>query len=190
MKLPSNEKPLLVLEYSINSDNVFKSVEPSAWMEFAVANDTPELTPDSVRERQIWNYINGGDTREIYNILFKRVRRQQKPITFHYRCDSADTRRFMKMEILPESDDSIKFISSVLKIEKRPPVSLLDVSISRTEDIVIICSWCKDIWVYDIGWVNIEEGVRRLGIFDSIAQPRLTHSVCANCQNLLNTKLP
>jgi hypothetical protein len=182
--------PLAILEYSIDEKNVFMSIEPQAWMEFAIANDTPELTPDSVRGRMIWDYINGDDSRRIYNILFKRIRHEKQTITFPYRCDSADIRRFMSMEMRLGENNSIEFKSSVLKIEQRAPVSLLDIASSRTEDIIIICSWCKDIWVYDIGWINIEEGVRRLGIFDSIAQPRLTHSVCANCQKLLDTKLP
>jgi hypothetical protein len=185
-----NHQPLTVLEYSIDDKNIFKSIEPQTWMEFALANNTPELTPDSVRGKMIWDYINGGDSRQIYNTLFKRIRREKQTIKFPYRCDSADIRRFMTMEMRPGENNSIAFKSSVMKIEKRTPISLLDIASSRTEDIIIICSWCKDIWVYDIGWINIEEGVRRLGIFDSIAQPRLTHSVCVNCQKLLDTKLP
>jgi hypothetical protein len=185
-----NHKPLAILEYSIDSKNIIESVEPRAWMEFAIANDSPELTPDSVKGKMIWDYINGGDSPQIYNLLFKRIRRDQKKITFPYRCDSADIRRFMLMEMQLGENNSIAFKSSVLKIEERAPVSLLDIASSRTEDIIIICSWCKDIWVYDIGWINIEEGVRRLGIFDSISQPRLTHGVCVNCQKLLDARLP
>lgn len=44
---------------------------------------------------------------------------------------------------------------------------------------VRMCSWCKRVLLDD--WVEIDEAVRRLGLFELEQPPRVTHTICREC---------
>ena len=50
-----------------------------------------------------------------------------------------------------------------------------------------MCAWCKKADVG--GWVEVEEAVRRLQLFDQARLPRITHGVCPACKETFETKL-
>ena len=44
-----------------------------------------------------------------------------------------------------------------------------------------MCSLCKRIYAYDSIWLELEEGIRRLDVFDSPKAPDLDYTVCPVC---------
>ena len=62
----------------------------------------------------------------------------------------------------------------------RAAVPLLDYRITdRSSDLIRMCSWCARIDAD--GWVDIEQGCRRLGLLEDHRLPGITHTVCPGC---------
>lgn len=52
--------------------------------------------------------------------------------------------------------------------------------VERSEEFVIICSWCKLVEV-ESGWLEVEEAIDKLGLFDEPVLPRISHGCCSPC---------
>lgn len=60
-------------------------------------------------------------------------------------------------------------------------VALLDAIVEHGGDPLLMCSWCKQLAVGD-AWVEAEEAVTRLGLFDDRHVPGLSHGICPRCR--------
>ena len=94
--------------YEIDDEDVICSLNP-AWLNFAAANGVSGLDPEHVLGQQLWDYIKGEDTADLYRLLLNHVRASRKAVSFPYRCDSPELRRFMRMSIHPISKDRVEF---------------------------------------------------------------------------------
>lgn len=151
------------------------------WLLFALENGTPELNEQAVLGRELWDFIYDKETRHIYRLLIKAVRRDREIITVPFRCDGPDRIRVMEMDIIPLLDGVVRFDSRLLSETARPSVRLLDPSEERSDEYLTICSWCKRVRLPDNGWVEAQEAVARLGLFAATPLPNLTHGVCPAC---------
>ena len=50
-----------------------------------------------------------------------------------------------------------------------------------SDEILVICSFCKRIRVEEAQWVEVEEAVRLLELNEAWPLPQLSHSVCEAC---------
>lgn len=157
------------------------------WTQFAVENGLAHLTAEEVAGVPLWRYVSDVTTRHFYDILLQRVRRTGRSIAVPFRCDAPDRRRFMCMTILPLADGALEFRSELLREEPRPKVDLLDTAFPRGPNFVEMCSWCKKVKAPD--WVEVEEGVARLGVFDEPRLPRVSHGICPDCSRVLRQQL-
>jgi hypothetical protein len=99
-------------------------------------------------------------------------------------------RRFMHMEMIHHTgSDGVCFKSTVERQEPREPVALLDPNSQRSTDVIIVCSWCKNIKIGDDQWVEIEEAVARLGLFNADYLPQLSHGICPACSESVWSEL-
>ena len=88
----------------------------------------------------------------------------------------------MELRIEAAPSGSVEFRSRLLRLEPRDPVPLLDASLPRAAQPPIrTCSWCKQMDV-EGEWVEVEEGVRRLGLFDTADLPPISHGICPTCE--------
>jgi hypothetical protein len=69
------------------------------------------------------------------------------------------------------------------QIDSREPVRLLDADCDRNDEFVTICGWCKKVRLEDLSWVEVEEAVQQLRIFDALSLPRLSHGMCEPCHD-------
>lgn len=153
------------------------------WLAFAAENGW-RISARQVLGSQLMGYIEDPQTRHIYNQLIDRVREEGCEARFNYRCDSPDCRRFMEMRInhIPELDQ-VEFRSRVLRLERREPVNLIDMSLDRRSgEFLTMCSWCKAVLV-DQTWVEVELAVQRLGILSDPVLPRISHGICPGCRD-------
>lgn len=87
------------------------------------------------------------------------------------------------MTVSGADQGSVVFETKVIREEKRPPVSLLSRSAPRSIDHMRMCSWCNkvDVSFGANDWVEVEEAVRRLRLFELVQVPQLTHGICDAC---------
>ena len=157
-----------------------------AWLAFAAENDW-NTSASEVLNSALMKYISDPETRHIYDLLMERVREDGYQVRFNYRCDSPDCRRFMEMRIHHDRVlDQVEYCSRVLNLEERDPVALFDSGPAEySENVVTVCSWCKSVKVDHI-WVEIEQAVKRLGLFAAQVLPQISHGICPACSERMS----
>jgi hypothetical protein len=158
-----------------------------SWVAFAAENGLGWLTLESVKGRSLWHYISDETTRQFYKALAAKVRETGRALSVPFRCDGPEVRRFMKMFIMNMVEGGLKFQSVLLDEQPRPKVELLDVNFPRSEEMLTVCAWCKKVKVG--GWVEVEDAVRELWLFERTQLPRITHGVCPECQEMVELTL-
>jgi hypothetical protein len=158
-----------------------------AWLDFAAENGW-QRTPRQVLGAPLMPQIADAETRHIYRLLIERTRASDRTTRFCYRCDSPGFRRFMEMRVGSAGRGQVEFRSRVLRLERRPPIEVLDSARrDRSADILRICSWCKAVSANGV-WVELEDGLREMGIFASIGLPQISHGICPACSERMARK--
>lgn len=151
------------------------------WYDFARENGVAVLTPVTLIGKLLRDFICGAETKDLYDILLRKVRETGQPVTFPYRCDSPDRRRFMEMRITQLPDQAVEFRSRILREELRAPVRLMEDDVERTQGWLVMCGWCKKVALPDDRWVEVEEAIQVLQLFDAPRLPKISHGICTEC---------
>jgi hypothetical protein len=169
--------------YSIDADDAIASVS-DPWLQFARVNGASELTRDYVVGQTLWRFIAGLETRRLYEELFSRVRTLHKSIEIPFRCDSPNRFRFMRLVLDSASGDSIRCEGILIRAQERPFFSILDRAFPRSRGTLPICSLCKRILVSEERWLDVQDAIRDLDLFESASLPELDYVVCDACRSL------
>lgn len=178
----------LVFVYQIDGNDKIVFID-EAWLLFARQNDAPILTREYVVGQELWKFIGDATTVEIYKRLLNRVRSAQSSVTVPFRCDSSTRCRYMEMEMVSLGNGVVQFNSRILTLEERAEVELLDNRIDRSAEVVNMCSWCKKIKTAPGRWVEVEEATRELNLFRAIFPPMISHGICPECLDSLQSQL-
>lgn len=171
--------------YSIDSADVIDHVN-AAWNEFAIENSGKEYLADYVVGKKLWDFITGAEARFLSQKLAERVRQTRKALQVPFRCDAPDLRRYMTMAIVPKERNGLSFVCDVVRRESREPISILDPTRLKSDQFLMMCSWCKRIEV-DKVWHEIEDGITALGLFEVDEVPQISHTMCQSCLERLGT---
>lgn len=152
-----------------------------AWTDFALHNGAQHLLPPKVLGSSLWDFISDAETVHLYREIVGKVVQEGSIIAFPFRCDSPRARRYMKMKAAPLPEGSCEFTVTLLKEESREPVALLRDSTPRVKEHLSVCSWCKKIGLSEQQWVEVEEAVRALHLFELTKLPRISHGMCPAC---------
>jgi hypothetical protein len=87
----------------------------------------------------------------------------------------------MQMQVSRLPDAGYEFVSTLLREESRDFQALYSASTERSDDLVRSCGWCKKIAIPQEQWVEVEEAVEVLRLFDRQSLPRITHGICPQC---------
>lgn len=172
--------------YEIDGRDTIVSVD-DAWLEFARRNGALELD-ERVVGHSIWEFIAGPPTRKFYEVLFRRVRSQRKDVLLPFRCDSPRAFRFMQLRIAPGEDDRIALQGALLREQARPHCRLVESMIPRSTVELPMCSVCTRVQILGTEWVEVQDAVARLDLFDSVEQPCLDYTVCEDCRALARAR--
>ncbi len=174
MTAPSGED----MRYAVNDRDEIVFVN-DAWCAFAAANGGERLGPDAVLGRSLWQFIADPTTQRLYHKVLERVR-VGHDVRFNFRCDSPDRRRLLAMEVVQVPGGVIEFRTRMLSEEARAWQPLFDPASAHSNEFVYVCAWCKRV---DVGgeWVEVEEAVARLELFDRPVLPQLSHGICRSC---------
>ncbi|MEX0708657.1 MAG: PAS domain-containing protein [Woeseia sp.] len=169
--------------YRIDADDriVFVSDE---WDRFAAGNEGNGVSSSAVLGRSLWDFIDGLTTQQIYRQIVKRSR-AGNAVEYPLRCDAPDRRRFLQMDVRAADGGCVEFRSRILSEEPRAALGLLDPSQPRTNDLITVCSWCEKVRV-DGNWVDVEDAIEALGLFQQAQLPALTHGMCQACNDKMN----
>jgi len=172
------------IRYTIDRQDCLSSVDDN-WDRFAVENQAGEIAAKLVLHKPLFDFIADAETKEIYRILLERVRVSSESIRFTFRCDAPDRRRYMEMRISSDTDGSVHFHSCLLRQESRESMLVSTRQPEHTDKILNICSWCKQIQQGENEWVEVEDVVTSLGLFEDRGLPRFSHGVCPDCKQSL-----
>jgi hypothetical protein len=157
-------------------------------MVFACENQAEELNVHAVVGKSLFEFIGGTETQHLYMVLIDKVRKEQGETVVPFRCDSPSLRRFMELRVSYQGNGTVRFAGRLIREETRDTVTLLDDAVSRNDAFIRMCSWCKKVAV-DEGWVEVEEAVNRLRLFESEVLPKITHGVCEACSSSIRCGL-
>lgn len=173
--------------YIIDAQDRIVFVNP-AWSQFVASarGDGPGL-PD-VFGRPVWDRVPGGVVRQLWKLLYDRVRGAGGSVFVPMRVDRADERRLVDIELQLLGDGSIRHVHELVWREARAAVALLDPSYPRDDRSLLSCTWCRRIQVRLGAWEEIEDAQQTLAIPADSTLPRLQPSACNTCkQSLLKT---
>ena len=92
--------------YRVDGNDVITYVS-EAWVEFARQNGAATLDEASVVGRSIWDLIAHAPTRELYKLVFRKVR-VGKTVVLPFRCDAPRLRRYMQLSLTPRPGAAIE----------------------------------------------------------------------------------
>lgn len=161
------------------ADHVLTRVN-DAWLDFARENGCSQLTRANVLGRVLFDMIQGEEVRQLYMAILDSLLQSPRVIELAYRCDAPDRRRFLRMRIEPGADGAVCFKNRIEREEAREPVALVDPRAPRGNGLLGICSVCKKLRCAD-SWLEVEAGIRALGLFEAESLPQLTHTLCPEC---------
>lgn len=178
------------LVYLLDADDRIVGVNDS-WSAFAVANaGDPSLLPPAILGRPLWEQVADETTRQLYARLHERVRAGATPPPIRIRCDSPAERRLLEMTLVARPEGAIEVRTRAIRLEQRPTVPLLDRELRRSQRLLAICSWCGRIPSRGGGrWLEVEEALAALGLFEGDELPRLSHGICEDCRKRIEEAL-
>lgn len=170
------------MEYWFDSSDRIASVDEN-WSVFACENGAASLTPDAVCGLHLNNFISDPTTRQIWELILRSARKGN-PVGVSIRCDSPDRRRRISLRASFEGDLT-RVNSTLISEEFRPPIHLLENNGINGSGSLIACSWCKQFQLTPDAWVEVEELLNTLNLFDKPVLPIVSHGICPSCLNAL-----
>lgn len=152
------------------------------WLPFAEENQAAESChPSSIIDQSIWKFVDGSETKHLYGIIMKQVRENEVPVSFPFRCDAPNMRRYLNLTISPLKQGALQFTSTVTREEARDTVALLASDTPRSDRWVRMCSMCKKMEVSERRWEEVETAIIEMKLFDKHPLPNITHGLCQEC---------
>jgi len=176
-----------LIEYELDREDRISWVN-EAWSEFARDNEAQHLV-DSVIGTPIWRWVAGEEVRQLYQLLFSRVRNAGGTTRLPFRCDSPDLRRFMELDISSLPGDGLRCSAQLERVEPRRPLWFLDPGAPRSEElqwseeVLGICSCCKRVRVDEELWLEPEEAASALRLLED-PPVAISHTICVDCAAL------
>jgi len=165
--------------YCIDEDDTIVSVD-DAWVRFGQDNNLL-LSAVDVVGKPLWGFIADLQTRELYYSVLKRVRTKQAVMRLPFRCDGPCRRRYMELTIRQLGNGQVEFRGVTVREEDRTPADLFDADIPRSTADLKVCSWCKKLESSAGNWVEVEDAIRDLHLFEAHKLPELRHCNCPAC---------
>lgn len=163
----------------LDARDVITAVD-EAWLQFARANEAPELTRPSVVGRPLRAFVAGAEVVELIGHLTAAARGRGTSIAVPFRCDSPDERRFMTMTLQAEPGGAVHIAYRLDRTERRAGVALFDVHAPRSLELVLACSWCRRVRLGQ-DWRDVERAIADGELSRSDRLPKIAQGLCDDC---------
>lgn len=171
---------MTTVSYCLDSEDCIVSVG-GEWDLFASTNDGDTCLARDVVGRSIWCFVRDPALAAVYERVFTAVRRRQEPLSFPYRCDSPELRRYLRMAVFPENSTGLRIESAV---ERTEPIDVpLAVKFAkRGATLLHRCSICLDLGLGGAEWLPLEEALEDGRLAAESRPLQAIYSVCPCCQ--------
>ena len=160
----------------------------SAWVEATACEGLRDQRLDATIDRPLWDFIRGTQVRQLWEILFERVRAVGAPLFIPMRADQPGLRRVWDIEIHPLPERGLQLVAYCVWTESRPALALLDPAFPRNDRTLPYCAWCNRIQIRIGVWEEVEDAQLTLRLDASESLPSLKRMACNGCkQSLLKT---
>lgn len=170
---------LAVLRYRVDAEDVIVDLG-EGFERFAAENGASGLA-GRVMGTAIWSQLQGEEVIHLYRDLLRACRGSGRAVEFPFRCDSPTLRRYMRMRMVAAPDGSVTFESALLREVPRDAVELPPSGGGPQDAMLVVCAWCRQVEVEAGAWVELEEALRRLGLFGRETPWRISHGICPSC---------
>lgn len=167
------------LDRLIDYNGAFVSTLPAAFHDDAVLDG-----------RSIWDLISGTVSRQLWKVLYSRVRGMGTPMFVPMRRDTPNHRRLVDLELHPVGDRCVRHVQECVWSEARTAVVLLDPNFPRDDRKLNRCGWCARIQVALGTWLEVEEAYVRLGLEASASLPVVKDGACTPCKQSILRSFP
>ena len=138
--------------------------------------------------RSIWDFVPGTLPRQLWEVLYSRVRAIGAPVFVPLRMDTPSMRRLIDLELHPLSDRFVCHVRECIWTEARPASALLDPNYPRDSRTLSRCAWCARIQIGFGSWVEVEQAQAMLSLAAPETLPSMEDSACPSCtQSVLKT---
>jgi hypothetical protein len=171
------------LSYAIDEHDHLIRVD-AGYYSFAEENGWDEATTSL--GRSLWDYVAGHEMVKLQRLLVRRIRDAVGDVELPFRCDGPAVRREMNIRIVARPGGRVVLFSARMRSEEAwdLPQLLLDPATPRSDETLEMCGWC-DRFEVDGAWLEVEEAVRRLELFNRPELPKLSHGICPDCNEML-----
>lgn len=146
----------------------------------------PALTEAAIRGTSIWDHMHGEGVHHLMRKLIGHVRQTRQQIVVPFRCDAATTRILMELMITPADKEGLHVSTCVVRTEERVVPILFDETVVFSNGWVVFCSWCNCIKVSEELWLEVEDAIKVLELFDDVnKRPQVTHGICDECATVV-----
>ena len=159
-------------QYRIDADDRLVWVD-EWWLAFACENGAPHLDAASVLNRPLWDFVSGDGTRRLFEEIHARVRENGQSVTVPFHCDSPSLQRHMRLKVSSAGENALSYESALFRAKPQRYMSLLDERVERSDSLLTMCSCCKRALLESVGWLELEDVVIRLRVFDIPEVPDL-----------------
>lgn len=175
--------------YQVNGKDVIVSISAN-WQAFVDANGGTEKTSAAnVLGKSLWDFVDGLEVQHLYKSVIKTVRKKKREAKVLFRCDSPDTRRFLRLTLVPLEKCGVEFRSQILRTEPRESVDLLRNDVERAKAFIKMCSMCKKVETRDERWEEAEAAINSLRLFEMECLPQISHGICPGCFQAVTEEL-
>lgn len=178
--LDTQKPKVIVVEYRLDECNRITEVN-EAWRRFAIDNGGGSLLAENVIGRPLHEFISGDITRMFVSALLQATRLTGQTRTVHYRCDSAETKRYMAMDIVPISATHLISRHRVLRELKLAVSTSFTAQKAGQKTLIKRCSMCNR--VTRNGAPPMEpEHAGKLGWLNRADDTLVIYFVCRECK--------
>lgn len=167
------------VSYTVDADGVIVATG-EGWAAFAEAADAHHLHPEGVVGRRLDDFLSHPTTRLVYRALSDRIHAAGRPVTFPFRCDAPDVRRWMTMEMRPLEDGGTHYRVWPETLDPRAPVPVTGGPPSGVQ--LVMCGWCNRV-ASGPTWCEIEEAMARPPLSNAGEPPLISHGMCEECES-------
>lgn len=172
------------LIYEIDKYNVIRRIAGS-WEAFCEENNTHDLSTERVIGCSLWDFVVGKDVRLLYDKVLSQLRTSGAAVQFPFRCDSPDTIRLMQMEIVPQSEKRVRFVTTPLEIRKRPKHIYYTYVAHGHRCHIFSCSICNRV-KSDNAWLQLEQALQENRLLDTDKPLSMYGAVCPECRSKMD----
>jgi signal transduction histidine kinase len=168
------------------ADNI--TAVDDGWLDFGRANGAPELTRQSVLGRPLRAFVTGLEAAELTALLTAAARQRETAVAVPFRCDAPGERRFMTMTLQGEVGGGVHIEYRLDRTESRAEVLLFDLEAPRSEEFLVVCSWCRRVRQAD-AWRDVEKAIADGELIGRREMPRVSHGICDDCASVVKASV-